>query len=230
MNDIIHKTNEENWQLKRASILKRDNYTCQCCRTFNPELGIVEIYREDGMYVELHKYESSPRSSTYTLSSEKTGLTISMEFGEDWLVLPVMQVHHKRYIENRQEWNYEDSDLVTLCKKCHTLIHNNISIPRFDENGRLLSKKKYLPIDEGSGRSHNIQPWNFIRFKYEIVKQREYLVTDVQPILSFFMADLDKKGYFEKEEVLEKSTVPFSMFEDFMKRFLPNYKPDYKIV
>lgn len=230
MNSIISQKDEGNWQSRRASILKRDNYTCQCCRTFNPELGWVEIYREDEMYVELHKYESSPASSTYTLSSEKTGMTITLEFGDDWLVLPVMQVHHKRYIENRQRWDYDDSDLITLCKQCHSLIHNNISIPLFDEDGQMLSKKKYLPIDEGSGRIHNIQPWNFIRFHYEVGKQREYRVTDVKPTLSFFMMDLDEKGYFEKEEVSEKTTAAFVMFEDFMKRFLPNYKPDHKTV
>ena len=35
-----------------------------------------------------------------------------------------LDVHHIRYIYGREAWDYDDSDLVTLCHKCHEEIHN----------------------------------------------------------------------------------------------------------
>ena len=32
-----------------------------------------------------------------------------------------LHVHHRRYISGRAPWEYEDSDLVTLCERCHDL-------------------------------------------------------------------------------------------------------------
>lgn len=34
-----------------------------------------------------------------------------------------LHVHHKRYIKGRMAWEYEDADLVVLCKKCHESHH-----------------------------------------------------------------------------------------------------------
>ena len=35
-----------------------------------------------------------------------------------------LQVHHKKYIKNRLAWEYDESNLVTLCSECHKKIHN----------------------------------------------------------------------------------------------------------
>lgn len=35
-----------------------------------------------------------------------------------------LQVHHKHYIAGKMAWEYNDSDLITLCKDCHKKIHN----------------------------------------------------------------------------------------------------------
>jgi len=35
-----------------------------------------------------------------------------------------LQVHHKKYIKNRLAWEYDDSNLITLCSDCHKKIHN----------------------------------------------------------------------------------------------------------
>lgn len=34
-----------------------------------------------------------------------------------------LHVHHKRYIDGREPWEYEYSDLMALCKECHEYIH-----------------------------------------------------------------------------------------------------------
>lgn len=155
---------QNKWKERRSEILIRDNYTCQCCHTFNPQLGMVELYRKDNMSLEQHWYESSPGSSTYHIASTATGLTITLEFGKTWLVLPILQVHHKRYVENKEIWDYQDSDLITLCKECHSLIHENISIPICDGEGSLKLRRKYVPNDSGSGRRYNSAPWSFVKF------------------------------------------------------------------
>ena len=40
-----------------------------------------------------------------------------------------LQVHHLRYIQGRKAWEYDDADLVTLCKGCHAERHGKI-MPR----------------------------------------------------------------------------------------------------
>lgn len=34
-----------------------------------------------------------------------------------------LQIHHRRYILDKDPWDYEDSDLLLLCDKCHNFIH-----------------------------------------------------------------------------------------------------------
>lgn len=40
-----------------------------------------------------------------------------------------LHVHHIRYIQGRKAWEYDDSDLVTLCQGCHADLHGKI-MPR----------------------------------------------------------------------------------------------------
>ena len=35
-----------------------------------------------------------------------------------------LQVHHKKYIKNILAWEYDESNLITLCSECHKKIHN----------------------------------------------------------------------------------------------------------
>ena len=36
-----------------------------------------------------------------------------------------LDVHHLRYIDGRQPWDYDDGDLVTLCHNCHERLHRS---------------------------------------------------------------------------------------------------------
>jgi 5-methylcytosine-specific restriction endonuclease McrA len=200
------------WLDKRKQILSRDNYTCQNCKSFNPSLGLVEYYRPDDNGLELHEYESSPGTSFYRISSEKNGITVEMDFGLNWLVLPTMQIHHKLYIENRQLWEYEDSHLVTLCKDCHTLVHKNIDIPLFNDLGILVDKKKYPPEEDDKKLSHDFVPWIFINMDYGT---REYKLATVNATLGIFIMSSE----FDKIE--EIRTEALNMYEYFMEKFLP---------
>lgn len=44
-----------------------------------------------------------------------------------------LDVHHLRYIEGREPWEYDDGDLVTLCHKCHEKLHNEINFYQLKE-------------------------------------------------------------------------------------------------
>ena len=203
------------WIAIRNSILERDNFTCQKCKDFNPELGAVQIMREDDTYIELHEYESSPVHSLYKITSQKTELTVEIEFGIDWLVLPVMQVHHKRYIKGRQPWKYDHSDLVTLCKACHTKIHLQEEIPFYSELNEFLYTKKLKPEDYGNGRKHhNYKPWIFIK---QDAKQKTYKVTSVNPQIHYIVL-----GHKCPDQIAKTA---HAMITDFFDKHLPDYKP-----
>lgn len=34
-------------------------------------------------------------------------------------------VHHKRYDRNKNPWEYDNSDLITLCEDCHKILHDH---------------------------------------------------------------------------------------------------------
>lgn len=36
--------------------------------------------------------------------------------------MPILNVHHKLYIIDREIWEYDDDDLITLCQKCYKII------------------------------------------------------------------------------------------------------------
>ena len=44
-----------------------------------------------------------------------------------------LEVHHKKYIENRLPWDYPDEDLITLCCDCHSVKHTgtpSLKVPK----------------------------------------------------------------------------------------------------
>lgn len=203
----------KNWTHKRWTILHRDNYTCQRCKSFNPQLGTVEIYDNSSNSWELHEYESSPAYSLYRISSQKHGITIELDFDTDWLVLPILQIHHKRYIKEKEISDYADNDLITLCKQCHTVLHANEEIPIYDSFGTLIEYKKYPPEDYSSGRNHDYKPWVFIR-KDKI--KGEYILTDIKPRVSYIL--------FGDEDADKFAKISNVMTSDFFSKYLPDYK------
>ncbi len=48
-------------------------------------------------------------------------------------------------------WEYEDSDLITLCEQCHMEVHETSVIPVYTDNG---NKKTFTPCTRchGAGR------------------------------------------------------------------------------
>lgn len=36
----------------------------------------------------------------------------------------ILQVHHKRYLDDLKAWEYPNNLLITLCKRCHYKFHD----------------------------------------------------------------------------------------------------------
>jgi len=201
------------WLAKRKAIIERDNCTCQNCGTFDPSSGIVTVFNKKENDIELHEYNSG--SSDYILTSHKHGITLNIEFGwGTWLVTPILQVHHKKYITDYKIHEYPDSDLVTLCKACHTDFHKENKINIYDHNNNIIDSRLMDPKDQDYRKSHSFKPWTFVN-----KIGNEYSIASVQPQLTFFVMEN------ELERADELKITAYEMFEYFFERFLPNYKP-----
>jgi hypothetical protein len=53
------------------------------------------------------------------------------------LKLSRLEAHHTRYIEGRRLWEYDLSDLVTLCRRCHEEAHKE-PVFIYSESGIVL--------------------------------------------------------------------------------------------
>lgn len=205
------------WTEKRQEILQRDNFTCQICRQFNPGLGTVEVINELDEEIELHEFLNCPDpfQNEYRISQSRTGYTFEINFGNCWPVFPVMQVHHKKYISMREVWDYENEDLITLCKSCHFNFHLSNLIPIFSNANLQLEERMFLPVDSGSGRSHQCVDWTFI----QQVGGGEYVVSNINPTISMVL--------FEHENKQDAETLAKITLDKFIKKYFPKYsKPN----
>jgi hypothetical protein len=58
-----------------------------------------------------------------------------------------LQVHHKKYEGDKLPWEYQDSDLITLCKDCHR-IYGNTKENQFD---LVIERVRTVCISDGDG-------------------------------------------------------------------------------
>ncbi len=205
-----YRTNE--WQEKRSHIIHRDNYSCQICETFNPSEGLVTVFNEQDKDIELHQYNSE--TSVYSITSQNKGINISLDFGwGTWLITPILQVHHKKYIDGRLPWEYEDDDLITFCNECHNSGHQSIKIPVYNSHLKLIDKKLFKPENNNTSRTHNYKPWVFVN-----KHTGNYELSSANPTLDFHLAE----DQLEQRE--EHAITAFELYQSFMRRFLPDYK------
>ena len=52
-----------------------------------------------------------------------------------------LNVHHLKYIPNRRLWEYDDNDLITLCRNCHKKEHGLIQVNRNHDTLQIDWKK-----------------------------------------------------------------------------------------
>lgn len=65
--------------------------------------------------------------------------------------LPFLDVHHKLYIVNRKAWEYEDDNLISLCRACHEKEHVEHRVHLYDENNQPLHELRTCDKCNGTG-------------------------------------------------------------------------------
>lgn len=117
-----------------------------------------------------------------------------------------LQVHHKKYIENRMPWHYANKHLVTLCATCHKSEHvldddkfaNNIEAVTSDPD--LLHKEMrhrlhsapdtYKPMKKKDG-----QPWIVAAMIGDRTRPSRVINNSARPL----KRNLDSFGGFKKK-------------------------------
>lgn len=59
-----------------------------------------------------------------------------------------LNVHHKKYVWGRKPWEYEDSELITLCEICHQKHHGNFLSPKPNCDPVVTAPETPIPDDK----------------------------------------------------------------------------------
>lgn len=71
--------------------------------------------------------------------------------GFEWIAFQGLHIHHKYYIMDKTAWEYEDHALITLCAVCHDKLHENQTIPVFNNEMDVLTDYHYCLRCHGKG-------------------------------------------------------------------------------
>lgn len=217
---------DSRWVEKSKSIKARDNYTCQLCHTFNPSIGDL-VFVKQGRYDTVHRYYWAG-DNYYDIYVKGYILTITFHFYAGFhLVMPRLNVHHKIYYRNRNLWDYQDDELVTLCEDCHHYIHSlkDIGIPivNKDANGQNILVGRTQPKTYLQKLDHT----DLGTFKsFSLVEENLWgLGLEGQDALYFKQAKADNKQWYDYHEVLDEHVVHISYFTSYDTR-VNNHTPE----
>lgn len=235
---------DERWIEKSKTIKARDNYTCQLCNAFNPQIGDF-VFIKQGDYETVHRYFWAG-SSKYEITVKGYILIITFDFMPGYhLAMPRLNVHHKIYYKNRNLWDYDQDSLVTLCESCHHYVHslNDIGIPIAEEtmNGQpkllgVTSPKPYHPkldhTDLGTFRplalvkenfwGDGLQGQDLLDFRKAKNSKKQWYdyckILDEQVVqINYFTAENEFLSKHTREETIKVANF---IIEDFIKNFL----------
>ncbi len=116
-----------------------------------------------------------------------------------------LQVHHRRYIDGLEPWEYEDEDLILICDPCHGRVHEAakafhdwiLSIPpdRAYEVRYLLDELRRLP-DPGVALARCKTTVREIACAWESLRNggRQPRLINGEDVLDEFMAEMAEVG------------------------------------
>ncbi|WP_165157407.1 HNH endonuclease [Parabacteroides sp. ZJ-118] len=108
-------------------------------------LGNHNLYESlMGFYFQTSRFNNC---DYYSISYGNKSLILSEKDAK----LPLLDVHHKAYIVNRKAWEYEDDNLMTLCRACHEKEHLEHEVFLYDENNQPLHKLRTCDKCNGTG-------------------------------------------------------------------------------
>jgi len=219
------------WKEKREQIIRKEGYTCQKCRKFNPAAGMIinyiptAIWGDDNFLFDYECHEYDIYKSIYHYRFGEISLDI--EFGEHKLVMPELHVHHKKYIEGRKLWEYEDNDLETLCFECHKEKHRQSKIPIYNSYNQIINYVEEKDITNPNYTRNPLRDfpsWTFVHKKgntYEASKKEDIRPTLSGVILGDFPVNSD--GELNEELNKELNEKLFSFYVKFMQKYIPNF-------
>ena len=47
-----------------------------------------------------------------------------------------LNTHHKYYVDGRRAWEYSDNELISLCSKCHSIVHQEAPVDYFTDESK----------------------------------------------------------------------------------------------
>lgn len=219
VDDLPCDYEDKRWIEKSDSIKARDNYTCQLCHCFNPMQKDL-VFVKQGKYDTVHRYYWAG-DNYYDINVKGYILTITFHFYHSYhLVMPRLNVHHKVYYRNRELWDYQDDELVTLCEDCHHYIHSlkDFGIPIIEKNANgnnmLIGRtqpKSYNPVFDHTDLS-TFKPLALVK---------ENLWGDGlrrDDLIKFKLAQSENKQWYDYHEVFDKQVAYISYFTSYDRR------------
>jgi len=215
------------WKERREQIIGKDRYTCKKCGKFNPAAGMIINYISTDIWgydnflfdYECHEYDIYKNIYHYHFGE----IYLDIEFGEHKLIMPELHVHHKKYIEGRKLWEYEDNDLETLCFECHKEKHRQSKIPIYNFNNQIINyveKKDITNPNYIRNPLRDFPSWTFVHKKentYEASKEE-----DIRPTLSgVILGDFSVNSDRELNKELNEKLIAF--YVKFMRKYIPNF-------
>jgi len=146
------------WAQKRDKIIKRDKERCTKCLkgttdfhpfntfSFSEKNWTGHFWIEDSFGLKQYeKYETGEGELM-----DETGFM-------DYRAIIIadkqyyLQVHHKYYIVDKNPWDYNDNDLITLCNWCHWEFHENNTVKVYIERESQLVERAYTLCSRCNG-------------------------------------------------------------------------------
>lgn len=105
-----------------------------------------------------------------------------------------LHVHHQVYFPGRKPWDYGDHELITLCEKCHSMLHYAEELVRNRLNKAIL----WQVVDQ----------WKFLNFINHAINQ--YLQANQPTIYPYKYTDKETGETLAIVSQLEDGTVKIS--------------------
>lgn len=102
--------NKPQWQKRRNEVLEKDGRKCTKCRS----ISTIKLWGQP------------VRGAQILGRTENNSFVIEPIFSKKHISL---HVHHILYVIERNPWDYNNDELITLCFDCHMKEHEEVIIP-----------------------------------------------------------------------------------------------------
>ena len=157
---LLLDTNE--WHAKRNKIISRENNICQYCKKsciddYIPKATPAGVIWKPGIYEELEIEKNFYCRTTGEHLGSYPAITVKLTEQKD---PHFAHVHHTYYVLSNLPWNYPDEDLMLLCHKCHTKLHESERISVYLNKNQLQSIN-CTPCSRCGGKGH-LPQFNYV--------------------------------------------------------------------